>query len=61
MSTPIDQEYGNWNTEAFDALEAASGFTKKTEFLKKNHQKDIAYVSKFVGVEKDDAYKEIAQ
>lgn len=60
MSTPIDQEYGNWNTEAFDVHEAASGFTKKTEFLKKNHQKDITYVSKFVGVEKDDAYKEIA-
>jgi 4-amino-4-deoxy-L-arabinose transferase-like glycosyltransferase len=61
MSTPYENEYGNWVNETF----TVKGFDRDkegttNEFLKLNHQKDIDEVMKYKGVYKDDAYKRIA-
>jgi 4-amino-4-deoxy-L-arabinose transferase-like glycosyltransferase len=60
MSTPFENEYGDWNNESFTASHLDANISDGTEHLKSGHQKDIDYISKFKGVEKDDAYKEIA-
>lgn len=61
MSTPYENEYGNWNNQFFilEGLDRAKESTPN-EFLKLNHQKDIDDVLKYKGVYKDDAYKRIA-
>jgi len=59
MSTPHEMEYGDWNNEAFNALNDAE-LTGSPELLKKTHQNDINKISQLNGIEKDDAYKKIA-
>lgn len=58
MSTPYENEYGDWNNEYFTA--ARSDSSHSTTRLKLTHQKDIDEVRKYTGVAKDDEYKKIA-
>lgn len=60
MSTPYEHEYGTWDNETFTANHVDGDIAGTTSLLKLNHQKDIDYVRKFKGVQKDDAYKKIA-
>jgi hypothetical protein len=60
MSTPYDNEYGNWVNESFTSNHKDGDIANSTALLKLNHQKDIDEVTKYKGVEKDDAYKKIA-
>lgn len=58
MSTPYENEYGDWNREDFE--KQGKYDTIISELLKNNHQKNIREITKYEGVEKDDAYKRIA-
>jgi hypothetical protein len=60
MSTPYENEYGDWNNESFTDNQADAGNPERMSKLKSNHQKDIDQVFKFKGIEKDEAYKKIA-
>jgi 4-amino-4-deoxy-L-arabinose transferase-like glycosyltransferase len=60
MSTPFENEYGDWNNETFTANLDDADIAGSTTHLKINHLKDIDEVSKYTGVEKDDAYKRLA-
>ncbi|WP_051068798.1 ArnT family glycosyltransferase [Cesiribacter andamanensis] len=60
MSTPVEGEYGDWNNETFTANCGLPNMPCSAPLLAVHHQADIAYVSQFVGVAKDDAYKRIA-
>lgn len=61
MSTPFENEYGNWVNETFTVkgLDRDKEGTP-SEFLKSNHQKDFDEIMKYKGIQKDDMYKEIA-
>jgi len=60
MSTPYENEYGSWFNESFTANLIDADIAGTTSLLKLNHQKDIDYILKYKGVQKDDAYKKIA-
>ena len=61
MSTPYEGEYGDWNSETFEAnCFPQSGLPCNAELFRKNHAADIKYVQRFSGVEKDEAYKKLA-
>jgi hypothetical protein len=61
MSTPFENEYGDWNNQTYNATDS-----KRPErnlaiaLLKANHQKDFDKVSKLNTLEKDDAIMKIA-
>jgi 4-amino-4-deoxy-L-arabinose transferase-like glycosyltransferase len=60
MSTPISTEYGDWNNELFTANISDKDISRNISSFKQSHQKEIDEISKFVGVEKDEAYKKMA-
>lgn len=60
MSTPYENEYGSWDSESYTANLIDADIAGTTALLKLNHQKDIDYILKYKGVQKDDAYKKIA-
>lgn len=61
MSTPFENEYGNWNNESLTlkGIDRDKAGTPHP-LLKLNHQKVIDEVSKYKGAQKDDMYKKIA-
>lgn len=59
MSTPYENEYGEWNSDFFTAY-CKDGRACNKSFIRKNHEKDFAFVNKLTGVEKDDAFKKLA-
>ena len=60
MSTPYENEYGDWNNENFGAGINDPERPGVAENLKRNHQQDVDEVRKYTGVEKDEAYKKMA-
>lgn len=59
MSTPFENEYGDWNNEDFNA-NCNLGQPCNADKFRVNHQTEIDYIKGFKGVEKDDMYKKIA-
>ncbi len=59
MSTPYENEYGDWNNDNFDA-NCGLGQPCNAALIAKNHQKNFDYFSKFKGVERDEAFKKVA-
>ena len=61
MSTPIEGEFGEWNNHNFSVN---CGHDPKipcnANLFAVNHSKDFEVIDQFVGVAKDDKYKEIA-
>jgi len=60
MSSPYINEYGAWDNETFDANLIDLELASSNELLRINHQTDIDEITKYTGVQKDDAYKRIA-
>ncbi len=62
MSTPFDNEYGDWKEENLhnSTFPLMYGTREGDSLLRKNHQQDINLVSKYAGVQRDSAYKAIA-
>ncbi|MGB1206244.1 MAG: hypothetical protein ACPG5B_11390 [Chitinophagales bacterium] len=61
MSTPHEGEFGDWNNPTFTAnCGHAADVPCNADLLAKNHQKNMAYVHQFVGVERDNLYKKLA-
>jgi hypothetical protein len=60
MSNPCENEYGSWINEKLNQNKKNEVAECAIPLLKMNHQKDIDEVSKYKGVQKDDAYKRIA-
>jgi len=60
MSTPYENEYGDWNNESFNFNHIDAEIAGITGLIKSSHQKDMDEVLKYKGVEKEDAYKRIA-
>jgi 4-amino-4-deoxy-L-arabinose transferase-like glycosyltransferase len=60
MSTPFENEYGDWNNESFTSNKIDGKLSNSKNFLEMTHQKDIDRILKFKGVEKDDEYRKIA-
>ncbi|MEP7141838.1 MAG: glycosyltransferase family 39 protein [Ferruginibacter sp.] len=59
MSTPYEHEYGEWNSDTFDAY-CKDGLPCNAEFIAKNHTKDFDIINQYTGVDRDDAFKKIA-
>ena len=59
MSTPHENEFGDWNNETFTGV-LDHELSGSTALLKKTHQADLDIVTQYSGLEKDDAYKEMA-
>jgi len=60
MSTPHQNEYGDWNHPTFTAYCQNPNIPCNADLLAKNHQKDIDYILSLPKIEQDDAYKNIA-
>ncbi len=61
MSTPYEGEYGDWNSETFEANCLPEWeLPCNAEYFRRNHETNIRYVQQFTGIEKDDAYKRLA-
>ncbi len=56
MSTPYENEYGDWQSDQFSA-----GFKgRNTEAIRKNHEADYAEIYRLKGAERDGLFKEKA-
>ncbi|MEZ4883420.1 MAG: hypothetical protein R3E32_01695 [Chitinophagales bacterium] len=60
MSTPFENEYGDWNNSTFTANCHDTVFPCNAELLAKNHQADMDYILSLPIIEQDNAYKTIA-
>ncbi len=60
MSTPYENEYGDWNNSTFTANCHNPNIPCNAYLLAKNHQKDMDYILSLPKIEQDDAYKDIA-
>lgn len=61
MSTPFENEYGDWNNQTYDATNSNRPERNLAiALLKANHQKDFDSVAKLNTLEKDDAIMKIA-
>jgi len=60
MSTPYENEYGDWNTVNFIANKPAVSVPGHQEFLAQHHQNDLKEIMKYRGVKRDDKFKEYA-
>lgn len=61
MSTPFENEFGDWNNQTFDATNSWRPERKLAiALLKENHQKDFEGIAKLNTLEKDDAILKIA-
>lgn len=62
MSTPFDGEYGDWKEDNLHnaTFPTEYGTREGDSLLRKNHQQDIDHINKYLGVQRDSAYKAIA-
>lgn len=62
MSSPYKEEYGSWFPGNFDvdSIYFPNLILGGKESSKSNHRKDFEEISKYKGIEQDDAYKKIA-
>ncbi len=61
ITTPFENEYGDWNSETFDGNKIGGDDPARTSNLKENHQDNIQQVQQYRGAEKDGMYKKIAK
>lgn len=60
MSTPYENEYGDWNHSTFTANCHDKSILCNADLVAKNHQKDMDYIQSLPKIEQDDAFKSIA-
>ena len=59
MSTPFEYEYGDWKDPSLK-IACQHCLPCQAELLEKNHRSDFDYIYQFKGLERDDAFKQIA-
>ena len=60
MSTPYRDEYGSWINYPLDSVSKTNIIAGAEDSIIARHQKDFEEISKYRGIEQDDAYKRIA-
>jgi len=60
MSTPFENEYGDWNNIDFTANNPAISNANHRARLSANHQYEMNKILQYKGVERDDAFKKMA-